>query len=243
MYDIKQLEEEWKRYRKKKLRPWFIGGLIVTLFTVTSIFFFWGKNIDFSVLTSYFEKSEDSVVLEGKSKNSSEIKGKKEKNFVLLDDALTTLEVNDEVSDIIEKVVHEPRNILVDIPLLEDENEAPVEEVPKTRKKMHLEIIESTSVKAYKDVERRFFESHDIDDALFLAQSYFKNGNYKKAEFWALQTNKLDEYNEESLLIFVKSKVKLDRKNEAMAILAAYIKKTDSQEAKKLLYQIENDKL
>ena len=243
MYDIKQLEEEWKRYRKKKLKPWFIGGLIVILFTVTAIFFFWGKNIDFSVLASYFENPEDSIVLEGKSRNISEIKGKNEKSFVLLDDALTTLEVNDEVNDITEKVVQEPRNILVDIPLLEDENEAPVEELPETRKKMHLEIIESTSVKAYKDVERRFFESHDIDDALFLAQSYFKNGNYKKAEFWALQTNKLDEYNEESLLIFVKSKVKLDRKNEAMAILAAYIKKSDSQEAKKLLYQIENDKL
>ena len=66
---------------------------------------------------------------------------------------------------------------------------------------------------------------------------------YKKSEYWALETNKLDEDSEESLFIFVKSKVKLGRKNEAVTILTDYIKMTNSQEGKKLLYQIENNKL
>ncbi len=96
---------------------------------------------------------------------------------------------------------------------------------------------------AYKDVEKRFLESHDIDDALFLARSYYKKGDYKKSEYWALEINKLDEDMEESLLIFVKSKVKMGRKNEAISILTTYVQRSDSQEAKKLLYRIENGKL
>ena len=92
-------------------------------------------------------------------------------------------------------------------------------------------------------MEKRFLESHDIDDALFLARSYYKKGDYEKAASWALEINKLDEDMEEGLLIFVKSKVKMGRKNEAISILMTYVKKSDSQEAKKLLYLIENDKL
>ncbi len=28
MYDMRPLEEEWKKYRKKKRRPWYIGSII-----------------------------------------------------------------------------------------------------------------------------------------------------------------------------------------------------------------------
>lgn len=242
MYDVKQLEEEWKRYRKKKLRPWYIGGLVFLLF-IPIVFFFSNKQINFSMLNSYINKSEHSVGYEEKPENISDTIVNKEKKSILLNSALSKLEIKDHRMNETEKVVQKSPNILVDIPLLEDSEEFSVEEVSEQRNKIHLEIIESTNVKAYKDVEKRFFESQDIDDALFLAESYFKNGNYKKAEFWALQTNKLDEYNEVSLLIFVKSKLKLGHKNEALNILMAYIKKTNSQEAKKLLYLIENDKL
>ena len=48
---------------------------------------------------------------------------------------------------------------------------------------------------------------------------------------------------EEGLLIFVKSKAKMGRKNEAISILTTYVKQSDSPVAKKLLYRIENDKL
>ena len=71
-------------------------------------------------------------------------------------------------------------NILVDIPVLEDTNEPLVEEVQESKAKMHLEIIESTSVTAYKDVEKRFLESHEIDDALFLAKAIIKKVIMKK---------------------------------------------------------------
>ena len=243
MYDINQLEYDWKKYRKKKLRPWYIGSLTLLVLIASVTLFLMNEKIDFSVWKSYFKTSKEMFPLEEKSKDILVSKEKKVKDIVLLDDALNILEVKDNVIGISDKVVKEPLNILVDIPVLDDTKEHIVEDVSQVRKKMHLEIIESTSVTAYKDVEKRFLESHDIDDALFLARSYYKKGDYEKAAYWALEINKLDEDMEEGLLIFVKSKAKMGRKNEAISILTTYVKKSDSQEATKLLYRIENDKL
>ena len=245
MYDIKQLEDEWKRYRKKKLKPWYIGTGIVVVLTLFIIFFQTNLKINFNTLKTYFKTSKEIIPSDKneKSEDTVVLNKMKVKETVLLDDALEELEVKDHMIELADKLVKESDNILVDIPILDDTNEHPVDEEIVARKKIHLEIIDSTSVSGYKDVEKRFFESHDIDDALFLAKSYYKNGNYKKAEYWALEANKLDDNKEESLLIFVKSKVKLGHKNEALSILMSYVKQSDSQEAKKLLYQIENNKL
>jgi len=37
-----------------------------------------------------------------------------------------------------------------------------------------------------------------VDDSLFLASNYYKKGAYKKAVYWALQTNKIDKNIEET---------------------------------------------
>ena len=243
MYDIKQLEKEWKQYRKKKLRPWYIGSLTLLLLIASVIIFLMNEKIDLSVWKSYFEASKEIPGNENKIKDILDPKDMNAKQSVLIDDALDTLEVKDSMVSVVDKGVQKQLNILVDIPVLDDTNEPIQRDMHTGNKKMHLEIIESTSVTAYKDVERRFLESRDMDDALFLARSYYKKGDYEKAEYWALEINKLDEDMEEGLLIFVKSKAKMGRKNEAISILTTYVQKSDSQEAKKLLYRIENDKL
>ena len=243
MYDIKQLEQEWKQYRKKKLRPWYIGSLTLLVFIASVTMFFMNGKIDLSVWKSYFESSKEIPGNENKPKDIFDSKEMIVKQSVLVDNALDTLEVKDSMVNVIDKVIQKRPEILFDIPVLDDTNEPIQKDLHTGSKKMHLEIIESTSVTAYKDVEKRFLESHDIDDALFLARSYYTKGDYEKAEYWALEINKLDEDIEDGLLIFVKSKVKMGNKNEAISILKNYVKKSDSLEAKKLLYQIENDKL
>jgi tetratricopeptide (TPR) repeat protein len=245
MYDMKQLEDEWKLYRKKKLRPWYIGTVILIVLMFSIILFQKNLKINFSALKTYFETSKE-IQTSGNRKSLEDAAASntlKVKESLLIDDALEGLEVKENMIEMDAKVVKESNGILVDIPVLDDTNEGTVEGESGVRKAIDLEIIDSTSVSGYQDVERRFFESHDIDDALFLARSYYKNGNYEKAQYWALETNKLDEDEEESLLIFVKSKVKLGHKNEALSILTSYVKQTDSKEGKKLLYRIENDKL
>jgi len=245
MYDIKQLEDQWKRYRKKKLKPWYIGTGILFILIVSLILFQTNQKMNLSALKTYFETSKETQPSVNNEKSEDAVVHNKIelKKTVLLDNALEKLEVKDNMIEMADSVAKARDKLLVDIPILDDSNEYPVEEETGRRKKIHLEIIDSTSISGYKDVEKRFFESHDIDDALFLAKSYYKNGNYKKAVYWALETNKLDDNQEESLLIFVKSKVKLGHKNEALSILTSYLKQSDSQEGKKLLYRIKNDTL
>jgi tetratricopeptide (TPR) repeat protein len=107
-------------------------------------------------------------------------------------------------------------------------------------KKKPVNFIKIANSNAYKDVERRFRRSHNINDSIFLANMYYKKKNYQKAIYWSMQTNKLDNNIEESWLIFAKSKVKLGHKNEAMRVLKAYIKRSNSYEAKKLLKKLRN---
>lgn len=232
MYDIKQLEDEWKKYRKKRLKPWVIGILSFTLLSLFIVLILRSEKINMGTFKTYFNTSKDTSPYDEKTYTSQENKGQ---SSVLLNSALDRLETKQGSINDTDTVVKTPLNILVDEP--------PIEDLPQAKTKMHLEIIESVSVTAYADVEKRFLESHDMDDALFLARSYYKKGAYEKSEYWALETNKLDSESEESLLIFVKSKAKQDRKNEAVAILTAYIKETNSPEGRKLLYQIKNDTL
>lgn len=239
MYDIQQLENEWKKYRRKKLKPWYITLLIVTLIAISSVLILMNGQINFSSFKSYFDTKNQTLTQE---ENVNYDQEKKVQKNVLLNSALDRLETKENLIAVMEKSPKKPVNILVDVPLLDDTNPN-YEDVSEDKPKVQLDIVESTSVTAYKDVERRFLQSHDIDDALFLARSYYKKGDYKKAEYWALETNKIDENSEESLFIFVKSKVKLGRRNEAVTILTDYIKMTNSQEAKKLLYMIQNNKL
>ena len=240
MYDIKPLELEWKNYRKKRQKPWYLGVVVFLILALLAIVFFGNMKIDLSSLTGYFKtiKSKELPIV------------KEVKSHVLLDNALDILETEKSIVlekpfsiETIEKKESKATNILVDIPVLEDVKRTLNKNVSQDRKRVHIDIIETSSVTAYKDVEKRFLQSHDVDDSLFLAKSYYKKGLYQKAEYWALETNKIDEDIEDSVLIFVKSKAKLGHKNEAESILTNYISKTGSQEAKNVLFKIKNDTL
>ena len=240
MYDIKPLEEEWKKYKKKKRKPWFVLIFSIFLILLISFTFLNYKEIDF---LKFNDKNKVEIVTDKSTK-------------LLIDEALTTLEIkkpkvseDSKTTEIKPMTVTSYENASIevaeDLPIPEDlktikKPKVKIETttIQEPRKKMHLDIIETTSVSAYKDVAKRFHQTHDTDDSLFLAKSYYRKGNYKKAEYWALQTNKVNGNIEESWLIFAKSKVKLGRKNEAIRILTAYIKRSNSAEAKSLLHKI-----
>lgn len=245
MYDIKPLEEEWKKYRKKKRKPLYLIGIISAGVLVGLFALFGIKDLSLPELPQFISKDSSETTLE-KTTN------------VLIEDKLTTLQIRkqvvvEDIKPVVKLKVEEDvpaLPVVEDIPVLDEvkpkkyvkkEYKKPVRKnikVEKPRKKMHLNIIESSSVSAYKDVEKRFYESHDTDDSLFLAKSYFRKGNYKKAEYWALQTNKVNKNIDDSWLIFAESKVKLGRKNEAIRVLTNYVKMSNSSRAKSLLYKL-----
>ncbi|WP_295420008.1 CDC27 family protein [Sulfurovum sp.] len=247
MYDIKPLEEEWKRYNKKKKRPLYLGSAAILFLVILSFAALKYNTAD--IFKSSEGKNADTVNNTANSQSSS----------TLRDKALTKLEVKKPKEDIFTEtkpvtVVSDnsnPMESAEDTAVLNDEAEikkptvkrARTKAVQKRRKKMHLNIIKTTSVSAYKDVEKRFYESHDTDDSLFLARSYYNKGKYKKAEHWAWETNKVNGHIEESWLIFARSKVKLGRKNEAIRVLMSYSKRSGSKKAKNLLLKIKNGAL
>ncbi len=240
MYDLKPLESEWKKYRKKKLKPWILASVALIVLSILGIILLTNNKIDFSKFDTSFMMANNSVSNEDKKTENT---NKKINSNVLINNALNKLEIEKSVMDQVNTAANDTTNAFVDIPILDGKQENSVRYGQKGRAKVHLDIVETTSVTAYKDVEKRFAKSHEIDDSLFLARSYYKKGNYKKSEYWALQTNKIDSNIEESILIFVKSKTKLGRKNEAISILKSYLKKSKSQEARNLLYRIENNKI
>jgi tetratricopeptide (TPR) repeat protein len=202
---------------------------------VIIVFFFFNK--ENKALYRYFNK------LDYVSRDSSGKGSILPEHDILVNEGLTRLETLDVSIEKSVESIDKSNEILVDIPVLDLKEESHIKVDDRNRKKVHLNIIETSSITAYEDVEKRFAQSHDIDDALFLARSYYKKGNYQKSESWAYEVNKLDSNLEEGLFIFIKSKVKLGRKNDALSILSNYLKKSNSNKAKNLLYKIENNKL
>ncbi|MBD3829906.1 MAG: CDC27 family protein [Arcobacter sp.] len=111
--------------------------------------------------------------------------------------------------------------------------------VPKRKTKVSLggESNAATLI----DIMKRFNETHDPNDSLFLAISYYEKKEYNKALFWAIETNKITEEIEDSWIIMAKSKFYLGDKNEALRILRAYASKTGSKEAMNIINEFENE--
>jgi tetratricopeptide (TPR) repeat protein len=231
MYNIKGLEEEWKRYKRKRRLPWIILIVIMVI----------GVAVLFSLQNSNIISKLKSVPNEHNTTKNSSFK----RNTAYIDKALTTLEKKES-------------KYSVDSPLDEEKNDEsmsktlPVVQVSpvqksqkekKSRKKLHIEVIDASKANNLKEIEKRFRLGHDTDDSLFLAKSYYKKRQYKKAEYWALQTNKINQNIEESWLLFAKAKVKRGHKNEAIRILNSYIERTKSIEAKVLIEKIKKGTL
>jgi len=248
MYDIKPLEEEWKKYQNKKRKPFIFAGVFILLVGVGIAGFYYTKGFDFVLA----------------DKNNSAPKVEKKVLAFVENRPLEKLEVK-KTEQL--KISENTDEIVEDLPLSTDR---PIRKKPKRKKprvkmniittemptvkkrvaeeekphqRKYLAIKETSTSSAYKDVAKRFRETRDTDDSLFLARTYYNMKKYKKAEYWALQTNNVDSNIEESILIFAKAKVKLGHKNEAIRILSKYIKGSNSPEAKRLLKKIKKGKL
>jgi len=244
MYDMKPLEEEWLKYQKKKRKPLYIFFLFFVITVLVIVFLLTKNDVKIDIFEKYLHNL-DTVT----NKNILSTKNNKNK-FILTNEALKRLEIVEiDTSKSTNNVAKQSissrsMDVLVDIPILDQEGENIVSQSEDIdRKKVYLNIIESSSLSAYADVEKRFHQSHDIDDALFLAKSYYKKENYKKAEQWAFEANKMDGTLEESFLIFVKAKIKLGQINEAKSLLNQYLNHSESKDVRGLLNKIENNEL
>ncbi len=109
------------------------------------------------------------------------------------------------------------------------------EKIEHKRKKIDFKFSTNNYMTIMKE---KFHKNKNPRDALLIAKAYYRAGNYKKSEIWALKANNLNKSSEESWLLFAKSKDALGKKREALKILIAYYNKTKSPNAKLLIEKI-----
>ncbi|HEO98298.1 MAG TPA: hypothetical protein ENO02_03250, partial [Epsilonproteobacteria bacterium] len=231
--------KQWSSYNKKRKRPLYIASFLSVVVVALAVTVYLNDTLSHKLkhmlngnLNVQVSPVENNLVKE----EANVSMGKKDEKPVKIA----------EVPKMVIEMKPNPYDIASNEPVLETvesldtpekaDSSSPIEGTAD--KKIHLDILETSSVTAYKDVESRFYQTHDTDDSLFLAKSYFNRGEYKKAEYWALQTNKVDSNIEESWLLFAHAKAKLGQKQDAIKVLNSYIAKTNSIEAKRLLEQI-----
>jgi len=224
MYNIQALEEEWKRYRRNKRRPIYITLFLLFLFAILlSIWYLYSGAFNLNK----YRSSQDG----NSAKTTASV------SMVFIDQTIDRLEDKRHAVSI---------DAPIDLPdAVQDDKsiDTSIKKKKKKKKKLHIEVIEvNSNPSSFNQVAKRFRLGHDTDDSMFLAKQYYKNKNYKKAEYWALQTNKVNENIEESWLIFAKAKAKRGQRNEAIRILNNYIKRSHSIEAKVLLEKIKSGK-
>ncbi len=108
------------------------------------------------------------------------------------------------------------------------------------------EITEKTSVRIKRQntqedishVIKRFKKNNNPVLSLFVAKKYYELGEYHKSYNYALITNDINDNIDASWIIFAKSLVKLNEKEEAIKTLKKYIKHSHSSQAKILLEEI-----
>ncbi len=217
MYDIKQLEADWRRYRRKEiLKPLFWVSAVGVLALL--VYLFW------------FRSQADGPV---SSPSSQHERVTKTPSAVLPKSGEKSLAP--EVPSVAEK---KPKKSGWHMTFSDEK--APEEHAANPSKVKHVKIevtSKKTAVTA-QEIEARFRFAKDKDDALFLARYYYDKKQYNKALHWALETNKLDSDIEESWLLFGRAKAKLGLRMEAIRVLQAYYDRTGSPQAKKLLDHI-----
>jgi len=92
------------------------------------------------------------------------------------------------------------------------------------------------------DIIERFKKNNNPALSLFVARKSYELGDYEQAYNYALITNKINKNIESSWLIFVKSMVKLGKKDRAVKILDQYIQQSHSNSARILRDEINRGK-
>jgi tetratricopeptide (TPR) repeat protein len=222
MYDIDQLESQWRRYKRKRIFvP--VASVVTVLVLITVGYIFWPDGS--TQRSEAFDVPAQKTVADDSRKHVPVIP--------------QTSSLATETPSVIEKDTGKKGWHMTFADSENVHNNASRQSPPK-----HIDIEVSAKKTEYtiQEIEKRFRFAKDKDDALLLARYYYDKKQYKKALSWALETNKLDSDIEESWLLFGRSKARLGQRMEAIRVLQAYFDRTGSKKAKVLLDKVRRGK-
>jgi len=232
MYDIDELERQWKSYRRKRmLLHGSIATAILLLLALPILY------VSFKTAKPFMEETKPVVSQKtGKSReaNRSESVGSLRKREA---SAVLTPEVPSMQAPESEK--KKPKMLIT----FSDASGATSGARSGTQGgKVEMEMVKSANRSVVQEIEKRFPLSRDYDDAMYLAKYYYGKKKYKKAENWAMQANTIDSSKPESWIIFGKSKAKMGHRRDALKVLQAYYDRTGNSEVKMLIDKIRKGK-
>jgi hypothetical protein len=129
--------------------------------------------------------------------------------------------------------------IIKKIPLIKPirKIEAAVDKQIITKKpKISIDMQEVDTISYLKD---KYYSTSSIVFALMLAEEYYDAKNYEASLKWSLTANDIDAKNTKSWYWFAKSKLKLNKKEDAIKALKAYLSNSNSKKLSTLLNKIE----
>lgn len=262
MRRVDALEEKWKVYKYKQFAPYVVATIL--LLTIFSYFLLKDvtnkkKPVQFEVISSIVNMDKEIVerkmplAIHG-SFNALEpelvyntvveqicvkrptvdyIENFNDNNVSIVESVAINSAKTDKVKSFVESNKNSNGEVCLVLPDMKFDAK------PVKSAKIKFDAIDNGN--ALSDIMRRFNQSKDPNDALFLSNSFYESGDYAKSLFWAIETNKITEDIEDGWLLMAKSKAKLGDKSEAVRILKAYSAKKTSNEALDLISQIESN--
>ncbi len=233
MLNIKELEKRWLYYKIKSYIPHALIAVVLLIILSTIAIFLTSKKQHINSINKtaslispkkpampFINHIQDETSIPLRKKEKIETDSQKHVKKVIKRDKITT-----KIAVAKEQYLNlEPK------------------EAPALHKHSIITIERKESKKDIDDVIKRFKNNHNPALSLFVAKKYYELGEYKQAYNYALITNGINNNIEASWLIFVKSLVKLHKKDMAIKTLIKYINYSHSENAKILLDNIKSGK-
>jgi tetratricopeptide (TPR) repeat protein len=245
MINIKELEKRWYKYKTKGLI--LISSIVAILLILVygGYYILYKLDLDISFIEQESKPTTSKII---KETNSTAIEEKKESDDVLLAPTIPIVDLEQEKKKDKEKrrkvakkkrIDSQKRLVKAKTDTYLTAKELTVVNGSSTKSREKKKINLHRSSDNYMSImKNKFQKNKNPREALLIAKAYYKAGNYKNAEEWALKANNLDKKLDESWLVFAKSQEKLGKRKEALKVLVAYYKTSKSPKAKALIDKI-----
>lgn len=261
MYELNDMEQQWRRYKRRKLKPYaIIAGICIGVGTLSAFttYAFMSRAIskqtsdmNISLNTSaprpvqpIIQPIEPPLLNQSAQGATSAVPNQKEIVIVSPEqnDDARMREIIAKRSDA-EQQASLPAQVYLPKQSANQLVQTPIKQTIQAKTPPPKIYIETKNANQSELLAARYKEHPDTQTAIELYRIFYRAGNYKEALTWAMNANQLDSNNELSWLAFAKASYKLGRKQDAQTALENFIRVSGSQNAKTLLAQIKNNTL
>lgn len=263
MLNVNELENRWRKYKIKSYIPY----AVITISTVAIVTIIYiitpSKDIDnipeikqtiqkkkieeTIVVAKILEENNDEITVD--IVNNIEQNTKPTKNNVILSpslDFMSNMQHSNIYSEDEITPNYQTQTVIKKVKIIKPEiiTENIIEEPEEKIKETTTNIVKTVNIIRRNDQEdieyviKRFKKNSNPALSLFIAKKYYSLGEYHKSYNYALITNELNDNIDKSWIIFAKSLVKLNQKDEAIKTLKKYIEHSHSNQARILLDEI-----